>query len=90
MILYLVVANALKRGACPSGTVNWNLQLSVSDSHANIESSLKHVMIVLLNGKKRTWKRYWTIATPSKLKYYSLFIAYTQNIREKCKVHIIP
>ena len=51
---YFVATKALKCGFLSSGVRNWYLQARVSDSHANIESSLKQVIIVLLIGKKKT------------------------------------
>ena len=47
----------LKCGDLSSGVWSWYLQLRLSLSHAKIESSLKHVMIVLLRGRKNTWNK---------------------------------
>ena len=51
---YLEQAKPLKQGLLPSGTVSWYLHCSVSASHANTVSSLKHVNTVLLSGRKNT------------------------------------
>lgn len=55
---YLVVVKSLKFGGLPSGMRSWYLHVSESDSQANMESSLKQVIIVLLRGRKNTCTMY--------------------------------